>query len=451
MSKLAGMGSLIEPELYSALSSLTVNFDMDRYIEVYSASVLQERGRSSHHEASTSSSKTYEQLCQNLDNDDVLTTLRELGFVICRALIAYHAILKYHSEEEDREKMNEQNKSNNNAVGKEGSILNSLLAAKDSIFSFALEKFTIFIQSCDFAFLKFDILLDIVDMANRFTDFGQKYFLAESSNLISSVEKQIVTYFLRYHRERMDELAMFLENEIFTLCPVPYQFTIFDLQICTFFTQVDSSNDRIEVPKKLESVLQIIKSHLLPPEVSSPKKSADNFIIHSLPQRNPVVQLNFPDQLFGLNERVIAVESLEFVARQLDLMRPVIESLIPINKSGSENQFSELELNLEEFYSKILTVIPEVRLYVFDCVASGALKLQILQNSVANTKWDTNQLQSQHSQYADFLLKDFEAFKLRLDTIATESSVNFSIETKKLLWDRVIYYAFKTLVQGYFI
>lgn len=29
----------------------------------------------------------------------------------------------------------------------------------------------------------------------------------------------------------MDELAMFLENEIFTLCPVPYQFTIFDLQV----------------------------------------------------------------------------------------------------------------------------------------------------------------------------------------------------------------------------
>ena len=57
---------------------------------------------------------------RNLDNDDVLTTLRELGFVICRALIAYHAILKYHSEEEDREKINEHNKSNNNAIGKEG-------------------------------------------------------------------------------------------------------------------------------------------------------------------------------------------------------------------------------------------------------------------------------------------------------------------------------------------
>lgn len=40
MSKLAGMGSLIESELYSALSSLTVNFDMDRYIEVYSAFVM---------------------------------------------------------------------------------------------------------------------------------------------------------------------------------------------------------------------------------------------------------------------------------------------------------------------------------------------------------------------------------------------------------------------------
>lgn len=31
----------------------------------------------------------------------------------------------------------------------------------------------------------------------------------------------------------MDELRMFLENEAFALCPVPLQFTLFDLQVFT--------------------------------------------------------------------------------------------------------------------------------------------------------------------------------------------------------------------------
>lgn len=38
-------------------------------------------------------------------------------------------------------------------------------------------------------------------------------------------------FLFRFHYERMDELRMFLENEAFALCPVPLQFTLFDLQV----------------------------------------------------------------------------------------------------------------------------------------------------------------------------------------------------------------------------
>ncbi|KHJ74986.1 hypothetical protein OESDEN_25398 [Oesophagostomum dentatum] len=102
---------------------------------------------------------------------------------------------------------------------------------------------------------------------------------------------------------------------------------------------------------------------------------------------------------------------------------------------------------LDQFYSKILSVVPETRLLVFDCIASRALKLPVLITAVSNTKWDVNELQTQHSSYVDFLIKDFEAFALRLDHIS--ECVNLSDSMRNLLWDRTIYYAFKGLVQGY--
>lgn len=43
--------------------------------------------------------------------------------------------------------------------------------------------------------------------------------------------EQLYTFLFRFHYERMDELRVFLENEAFALCPVPLQFTLFDLQV----------------------------------------------------------------------------------------------------------------------------------------------------------------------------------------------------------------------------
>ncbi|ETN80968.1 hypothetical protein NECAME_08817 [Necator americanus] len=88
----------------------------------------------------------------------------------------------------------------------------------------------------------------------------------------------------------------------------------------------------------------------------------------------------------------------EFVARQLDLVRPVMESLIP---PANERIISQLD----QFYAKVLSAVPDARCLVFDCVASRALKLPVLVTAVSNTKWDVNELQSRHSSYIDFLIK----------------------------------------------
>ncbi|KAK6015832.1 hypothetical protein OSTOST_18693 [Ostertagia ostertagi] len=95
----------------------------------------------------------------------------------------------------------------------------------------------------------------------------------------------------------------------------------------------------------------------------------------------------------------------------------------------------------------VILVVPGNSTLVYDSVASRVLKYPVLIAAVSNTKWDVNELQSRHSNYVDFMVKDFEGFALRLER-ATES-IHLSEAGRALLWDRTIYYAFKALVQGY--
>ena len=86
--------------------------------------------------------------------------------------------------------------------------------------------------------------------------------------------------------------------------------------------------------------------------------------------------------------------SREFVARQLDLVRPVIEGILQTANP-----------QLEAFYSHILPLAPLARTLVLDCVASRALKLDVLHDQISATKWDIDELRSVHSPYVDFCLQ----------------------------------------------
>lgn len=50
--------------------------------------------------------------------------------------------------------------------------------------------------------------------------------------LDDSLRKQSVNYFRSYHRARLDELRMFLDNEGWEACPVKSGFNLLMLQVC---------------------------------------------------------------------------------------------------------------------------------------------------------------------------------------------------------------------------
>ncbi|CAI5446239.1 unnamed protein product [Caenorhabditis angaria] len=584
MSKLAGLSVSIESGLLSKLSNISVIFDQEQYgfvftayemldkandlilnledifqktIESTSRAIVIDKLKPENFEEST-----FLSLCMKLENDQIVQVFREMGFVICRTLFSYHSVIRFHSQEHLHE------------VSKE--IKRILLENRQKLYLVAVTKIKTLIESRDFVALKFDQLLEIVDMINRFNAIGQQYFCHNSRELLDAVEVRISNYFEKYHRDRLDELIMFIENESFTLCPIPIQFTIFDLQDFDFLkeakraeeeelkekekvgeendeeedeekfimandwlnpfsqaviksrhqstysqrsnrslsTTSDNFDDPLDEPSsnlqpspnlcntalnllrffgryiRMTALLPTISNKSAPAIIelfefffasichifategsefvgksqrlmncldniskkissknspSSPFKkvfrSKEDGVIY--PSLCPTVQIAFIDNLYGACERIIGIDSIEFVAKQLDLIRPVIESLI------LEEFKEELLEKIDEFYSKVLVCCSDAKVLIIDTSASRSLRLKTLVENVSATKWDINELKSQHSPYVDLLIQDFEVFRLRLNALEEENPINVTENMKQLFWNRAIFYAFKALVQGY--
>ena len=69
---------------------------------------------------------------------------------------------------------------------------------------------------------------------SRLIAVGEEFCSSTSEDLHESIRRQTVKYFKTYHRSRMDELRMFLENEVWELCPVKASFKIVDLSVSIF-------------------------------------------------------------------------------------------------------------------------------------------------------------------------------------------------------------------------
>ncbi|KAJ1373912.1 hypothetical protein KIN20_036457 [Parelaphostrongylus tenuis] len=244
MTKLVGSTNLIEGALDDALATFTMVFDQDQYVLVYSAFImlnkveLASRKLINHFIATLKKSSrkiveehcvrgrcindtelSYEALCERIDPEDVVSTVRELCYVMCKILIIYHTILRFHTEDDERRRLG--NPTEDTSMGV---MINHMTSSLNAVFRVALSALHSLLCCQDFSTLKFEELLDIVDMANRFRDFGHTFFGDSSDEIVVSLEKQAITYFLHYHSERMEELRLFLENECFTLCPIPNQF-----------------------------------------------------------------------------------------------------------------------------------------------------------------------------------------------------------------------------------
>ncbi|XP_032730949.1 syndetin isoform X2 [Lontra canadensis] len=155
------------------------------------------------------------------------------------------------------------------------------------------------------------------------------------------------------------------------------------------------------------------------------------------PHLSHLVVLTSGDTLYGLAERVVATESLVFLAEQFEFLQPHLDAVMPAVKKPF----------LQQFYSQTVSTASELRKPIYWIVAGKAIDYEQMLLLMANVKWDVKEIMSQHNIYVDALLKEFEQFNRRLNEVSKR--VRIPLPVSNILWEHCIRLANRTVVEGY--
>ncbi|CEF69360.1 Protein of unknown function DUF2451, C-terminal domain and Vacuolar protein sorting-associated protein 54 domain-containing protein [Strongyloides ratti] len=573
----------LEYKLEDALASIVFQFDDQKLYQCYSAykklcklDILLEKIMSFYKIAIESRAKdkiylvlnrhfdaveveSYELLCEKVTSEILTETLLEQCTSFVQVFISYHEMLKYSRNSEST--LLDEDFSHSLDV--------KLSTFCYNFFKIAANKINTLLACNDMSYVKFDTFLDIVEYINIFKDFGKKYFGYNCVEITMTLDKQILVYFQRYHKERLEELKLFLENEMFTPVPVSFQFTIFDLQEFQFLKEdryciskrkeknfdengigeemeyqlipdsfVNPFSHKEPSPKKQKvfSNLGVVEDIYKSPDVDEDLKInapvlcnttlslmkllgkyikasllfpciAENvveslmelfyyhlilvydlFISHTSPINNIDFEKKFTfrnedytavnktiekikeslnpsspikydsakgntlfvenfnhisnsDNYFSIQERVVAIESIIFMSKQLDLAHPVIESFF------IDDTNTAFKLKLENFFTILLPSLSKFKDKGFAIIACNFIDYEELLHQVTSTKWEIKELKCEHSSYVDFLLSEFERFSKIINNLSLAMRVPNN--TKHNIWNSTISLTFRILVQGY--
>ncbi|KAK7862939.1 hypothetical protein R5R35_004896 [Gryllus longicercus] len=152
---------------------------------------------------------------------------------------------------------------------------------------------------------------------------------------------------------------------------------------------------------------------------------------------SPVVDLGQSEVLHGLESRVVAVESVVFLAKQFELLHSYLEKIV----AGTGSPF------LQQLYAQLVDVAADLRQPVYACVSSRAVGYVNTLNHMKRVDWEVKNVMSQHSQYVDILLRELQIFSMRLEGIVAH--VPIPREVYNILWEHIIHEICNTFVEGF--
>ncbi|XP_015437348.1 PREDICTED: syndetin [Dufourea novaeangliae] len=205
-----------------------------------------------------------------------------------------------------------------------------------------------------------------------------------------------------------------------------------------FFTADLMINSDSLYSPKLKLSLARIKENLIVYENSTEDTVKLNSNKVRQPQLSSIVNLTQPEQLHGLTERIVAVESLIFLGRQYEGLKPYLEHLIA---SSPQRGF------LHQFYMQTIASTIDLRKPVYMAVASQALDVANILNLMNKVNWEVTDVMSQHSGYIDALLQEIYILNERLQNIGT--SLPLSNDVCNAVWENVAHLITHTMVEGF--
>ncbi|KAL4225130.1 hypothetical protein ACF0H5_015823 [Mactra antiquata] len=223
-----------------------------------------------------------------------------------------------------------------------------------------------------------------------------------------------------------------------------FDFYMYSVFIFFGTSLLQSTMDDRHINTRLRSTLQRIHDSLILDINATENIEENGPIIHHgnedkilTPHISPIVDLNNPNRMFGLPERIVAAESLVFLGEQLDFLQSYLETIIPQNKKAF----------LTQFYSQTVNMAVELRKPIYWSVSCNVINYDIVLQHMASVKWDVKEIMSQHNSYVDILMQQFSGFNSHLNDLCRHMPVPRA--TYDHIWDQIVRITGRTFVEGY--
>ncbi|XP_017902911.1 PREDICTED: syndetin isoform X2 [Capra hircus] len=268
-SKLQDTLEQIEEQLDVALSKICKNFDINHYTKVQQAYRLLGKTQTAMDQlhmhftqaihntvfqvvlgyvelcAGNTDTKfqklQYKDLCTHVTPDSYIPCLADLCKALWGVMLSYYRTMEWHEKHDGEDAASASEGSN--MMGAEetnfdrGYIKKKLEHGLTRIWQDVQLKVKTYLLGTDLSIFKYDDFIFVLDIISRLMQVGEEFCGSKSEVLQESIRKQSVNYFKNYHRTRLDELRMFLENETWELCPVKSNFSILQLHEFKFMEQ----------------------------------------------------------------------------------------------------------------------------------------------------------------------------------------------------------------------
>ncbi|XP_012938430.1 syndetin [Aplysia californica] len=213
-----------------------------------------------------------------------------------------------------------------------------------------------------------------------------------------------------------------------------YMYTVY-----SFFASETTPGNVRTINTRLFTTLQRVKDTLVEASLAPGSVPTEPHEHGKTPaaQMSPIVNLTQPSNLYGLAERVVATESLMFLARQLEYLQPYLEEFIPTNKKAF----------LSQFYSQTVNMASEVRKPVYGIVSCRSVTYDQVLQQMSSVRWDVKEIMSQHNPYIDTLLRSFTEFQHKLCEV--DRRVPLPKAVTDLVWEQCVRQANRMFVEGY--
>ena len=154
--------------------------------------------------------KLYGDLCGQLPKSSLLPCLVDLCRSLCGIMRSYQQIYNFHSLQKDQDEF----------------VIKKLSNGFQRIWQDVQTKVKVLLTANPVQGINIEDFLKIIDATHLLMEIGKKFCGSGSESLQNSLKEQCLAYFNGYHKERLEELRMHLDNEGWALCPVKTTFKV---------------------------------------------------------------------------------------------------------------------------------------------------------------------------------------------------------------------------------